>query len=176
MTVWVPVVIDLKQYKASELAGLVPRFLRDVCCMSDADIQTLREGVPPLPSLPRAAVVVICDGFDELQAEESGVATKAVRARLRDFFRLVTDAALGGWAAGSVKVVVTTRESGLRGRGDENTVFGKHRRRVLLPFNDAQVMQRVWSWRPQRACRLLQASVLVAQLSRACCAGLSSCG
>ena len=29
--VWVPVVIDLKQYKMSELAGLVPRFLQDVC-------------------------------------------------------------------------------------------------------------------------------------------------
>ena len=138
---WVPIVVDLKQYKVSELAGLVPRFLRDVCHMSDADAQKLREGVTPLPTLPRVGVVVICDGFDELQAEESDAVTKAARARLRDFFSVVAATAHNSWAAGSLKVVVTTRESRLGGRADEDAVFGKHRRCVLLPFNDAQVLR-----------------------------------
>ena len=139
-TIWVPVVIDLKQYKMSEVAGRLPKYLRDVCGMSDADLSVLRNSSPSESTLPRLSVVVICDGFDELQAVESEAATKSVRAGLRDFFNLVTDPARAGvWAAGSLKIVVTTRESRLNGRGDENAVFGKHRRRVLLPFNDTQV-------------------------------------
>ena len=141
LVAWVPIVIELKQYKTSELGGLVQRSLQDFCGLNGADLRALCSDSTSLATLPRIGVVAICDGFDELQAEESERATKAVRTRLRDFFSVVTDAALGGWAAGMVKVVVTTRtrESGLRYRGDENTVFGKHRRRVLLPFNDAQV-------------------------------------
>ena len=100
-TVWVPVVIDLKQYKMSELAGRLPKYLRDVCGMSDADLLALRNSSPSVSTLPRLSVVVICDGFDELQAEESEAATKSVRAGLRDFFNLVTDPARAGeWAVG----------------------------------------------------------------------------
>ena len=146
---WVPVVIDLKQYKVSELSGLVPRYLRDACGMSDDDVCVLRHGSSPSPLLPRIGVVVVCDGFDELQAEESDRDTKAARGRLREFYNLVTDKQHGHWAVGTLKVVVTTRESRLNGRGDENAVFGKHRRRVLLPFNDAQVpwaMMQLSSW------------------------------
>ena len=92
-----------------------------------------------LSRLPRASILVICDGFDELKAEETTDATATVRAGLRDFFNLVSDNARSTWFAGSLKVVVTSRESRLSGRADENAVFGKHRRRVLLPFNDTQV-------------------------------------
>ena len=141
-TLWVPVVIDLKQYRMSEVVGRLPKYVRDVCGTSDADLSALRNSSPSVSTLPRLSVVVICDGFDELQAEESEAATKSVRAGLRDLFNLVTDPARAGvWAAGSLKIVVTTRESRLNGRGDENAVFGKHRRRVLLPFNDTQVQR-----------------------------------
>ena len=43
------------------------------------------------------------------------------------------------WPAGSLKVVVTSRDNRLAGRADEDAVFGRHRRCVMLPFNNSKV-------------------------------------
>jgi hypothetical protein len=141
--VWVPVVVDLKQFKVSELRGLLPRYLTSACGLTEAAVAELREGTP-LPGLPGVVprVLLLCDGFDELQAEESDDASRRVRGALENFAAVVCGGPLDArWGPEVLKVVVTCRESRLAGRADENKVFGKdkHRRRVLLPFNKEQV-------------------------------------
>jgi hypothetical protein len=76
------------------------------------------------------------------QAEADEAATRRARHTLEDLVTVLC----GGvhcpiWGPDVLRVVVTSRESALGGQGDENTVFGrgKHRRRVLLPFNKTQV-------------------------------------
>jgi hypothetical protein len=93
-----------------------------------------------IPSLGPVGLLVLCDGFDELQAEASEDATIAARIALKDLYSLLCGKGPGSvWAPGVLRMVCTSRESRLKDRTDENTVFGAHGRRVLLPFSKAQV-------------------------------------
>jgi hypothetical protein len=67
---WVPLVIDLKDFTVSKLRDLLPWYLLNKCDLSEAAIADLRRGVP-LPGLPGVVprLLLLCDGFDELQAE-----------------------------------------------------------------------------------------------------------
>jgi hypothetical protein len=66
-TLWVPVILELRHYRTSDLLGLLPRFLRDVCLLSDDAVRQLREGIAFPGGTPR--LLVFCEGFDELQGE-----------------------------------------------------------------------------------------------------------
>ena len=139
---FVPVVIDLKHYKASELSGLLPRYLQSRSGLRDGDVDGLRfgqqGGVARGSGAPR--VLLLCDGLDELQAEEGGEAeTARARASLQDLFVVLCGGSVHAWGAWSLKVVVTSRESRFRGRMEEQRVLGAHRRALLLPFNKCQV-------------------------------------
>jgi hypothetical protein len=138
---WVPVVLDLKQRKVSELKGLLPRHLTEVCGLSADAVGSLRRGeaVPGVGAPAR--LLLCCDGFDELQAEGDEATTRKVRAALEGLVAVVCGGPDYVWSQDVLKVVVTCRESRLSGRGDENRVFGKHQRRVLLPFNKHQVCE-----------------------------------
>ena len=68
---WVPIVFELKHYKASELAGLLPRHLKSVLGLTDSAVDDLVFSRARLPWLPGVCVrlLVLCDGYDELQGE-----------------------------------------------------------------------------------------------------------
>ncbi len=120
------------------------------CALSADTVRRLRLGVP-LPGTTRPArLVVFCDGFDELRAEVDARQSVAVRRDLRDFVATVCGGPAALWAPGTLKLVVTARDSRLSGRGDENRVFGAHARRVLLPLSKAKVS---WVAREARACQ-----------------------
>jgi hypothetical protein len=130
---WIPVVIDLKEHKLSEVNGLLPRYLKDSCGLSESVIRQLRCG----PSTAR--FVVFCDGFDELKAEASDKLTREVRNGFSDFAASLCGGSELAWPLHSLKVVVTCRENRFNGRKEEDALFGKHRRRLLLPFRSAQI-------------------------------------
>jgi hypothetical protein len=137
---WLPLVIDLKQYKVSQLPGLLARYLSDSkgCRLPTAVVDDLVEGRDVvIPGVGRVGLLVLFDGFDELQTEGSVEGTAAARSALKDFMKVVVRSAR---SPGSVRAVVTSRESRLVSRADEDAVFGTdHARRVLLPFSRAQV-------------------------------------
>ena len=163
---WVPIVFELKHYKASELAGLLPRRLKSVLGLTDSAVNDLVFSRARLPWLPGVCVrlLVLCDGYDELLGEDD--AGDGLPRRRATTGSIVTTLC-GGPAVGvdprALKVVVTCRESRFQGRFDEAAVLGKHRRAVLLPFNKAQVCVWFAPW---------QKSVcVVAALSRRCLIG-----
>jgi hypothetical protein len=130
---WIPIVIDLKEHKLSEVCGLLPRYLKDSCGLSESVIRQLRCG----PSLAR--FVVFCDGFDELKAEADERLTREVRNGFSDFAANLCGGSELVWPLHALKVVVTCRENRLNGRTEEDALFGKHRRRLLLPFRSTQI-------------------------------------
>jgi hypothetical protein len=119
-----PVYIELKHNKVSELGGLLDRTLTK-CGLSEPVIQALRTQDP---AHPMVRLVVLADGFDELQGDPSSV---------RDFVGLMC----GGppWAPELLAVIVTSRENRLGSRGIENDIFCEHQRAVLLPFSTSRV-------------------------------------
>jgi hypothetical protein len=129
---WIPLVIDLKAYRVGELHDLLRRVLLDAghCGLSDAMLPLLRDG-------STAGLLVLCDGFDELRPEANLRSTEAHRRTLRG----LTNTLCGGvlWSPAALKVVVTTRDNRVAGLGDENAVFGAHRRCVMLPFSEQQI-------------------------------------
>ncbi len=152
---WVPVALELKRYREGELHGLLPRVVGDARggCLSP-------DSLGRLPGCGLVRLVVLCDGFDEIQQDggysgggsgsdsaagswgKAGLAAGTSRRAclsLRD--TLCGSDPLWRWAPGQLKVVVTTRENRLWGRGDEDVVFGRHRRLVLLPFSLPQMKE-----------------------------------
>jgi hypothetical protein len=139
-TLWLPLVMDLKQFKASELGGALARHLAPEACGLAAETAAALRGGLAIPSLGPVGLLVLCDGFDELQAEASEDATNSARVALKDLYSLLCGKGPGSvWTPGVLRMVVTSRESRLKNRGEENTVFGTHGRRMLLPFSKAQV-------------------------------------
>ena len=98
---------------------------RAKCGLLPAVIQALRTQDP---AKPMVRLVVLADGFDELQGEPSSV---------RDFVSLIC----GGtsWAPELLAVIVTSRENRLGSRSVENDIFRVHQRAVLLPFSTSRV-------------------------------------
>ncbi len=110
-----------------------------VCGFSEEVMQAMRVGTPASISgfeFHSVGLLLICDGFDELQA---GISTSTV------LVKNVLSMLCGGeqvhqqWKL--LRVVVTCRESRLNGRSNENALFGTHRRRLILPFNNHQVVE-----------------------------------
>ena len=123
---WIPVVMELKTYKASELHGLLPRLLAERLRVPQEAVGAL---LLQASSSPAVRLLVICDGYDELVMDET--------------VRSLTLALCGGedqcWPASILKVVATSRPNRLNGRLEEGVVFGPHQRRQLLPFTKARV-------------------------------------
>lgn len=124
---WIPLVIELKYVKPSELEGLLPRLLEKLGIPLPI-VDELRNQ-PASNSAIR--LLVFCDGYDELargsdQPVQSFVATLC-----------------GGegqcWPASVLKVVFTSRPSQLSDRSQEQAVFGVHQRYLLLPLTKPRV-------------------------------------
>jgi hypothetical protein len=123
----VPLYIELKLHRASELGGLLDRALAGA-------------GLPPSviaalfaqdPLHPLVRLVVLADGFDELRGDLTCV---------RDFVGTICGGA--PWPASLLKVIVTSRENHLGDRASEATTFGgpgAYRRLLMLPFSRARV-------------------------------------
>jgi hypothetical protein len=130
-TPWLPLHIELKQHGVRGLRGLVARLLAG-CGWPAAALP-----VPPL-ACPRVRLLVLCDGYDELQREHGDPGA------VHGFVTALCAGVVGeDWDPGQLKVVVTTRESALGDRVEENMVFGRHQRMVLLPFDTGRVSRRV---------------------------------
>jgi hypothetical protein len=149
---WTPLLIELKEHRTSELRGLLLRYLA-IAGLSSEDVEQLRlvtlrgasggygrdgSGKPCLPF----RLLVLCDGFDELQGEDDVQQDQRERDRLRDLLATMQGGPIALWGHGTVKLVVTSRESRLGSRGEEAAVFGlAYSRAHILPFNAVQVRQ-----------------------------------
>ncbi len=123
----VPVYVELKLHKASELGGLLDRAL--AWAGLSTPVTAALKSQDPLHPLVR--LVVLADGFDELQGD---------LGRVRDFVGTIC----GGtpWSAPLLKVIITSRENRLGDRGSESTTFGgagAYTRLLMLPFSRARV-------------------------------------
>ncbi len=125
-----PVYVELKHYKATELGGLLHANLAKHGLSASA-IQALRLQ-DPVRAMVR--LVLLADGVDELQGDPSSV---------RDFVSLICRDNAGGiaslWHPALLTVVVTSRENRFVGLRSVEEVFGAHQRAVLLPFSKARV-------------------------------------
>jgi hypothetical protein len=120
---YLPVYVELKRYKADGLAGLLHNALLSAGLSREA-VQALR-GQDTRAPLVR--VVLLADGFDELQGDMS-------------VFEDFVGTACGGWDPSLLAVIVTSRESRVGDRTREHTLFGgRHNRALLLPFTKDRV-------------------------------------
>jgi hypothetical protein len=128
---WIPILIELRAYKASELPGILPRLLVEKLSLRPDVVEALRHQVP---SRDAVRLLLLVDGYDELQQD---AATPV---------RNVLTALCGGegqlWPPWLLKCVFTSRPNRLSGRVDEVAVFGSHQRCELLPFTKGQVCNR----------------------------------
>ncbi len=129
-TTWpvlLPVYIELKLHKVDELVGLLDKALAK-CGLLLSTIQALRTQDP---AHPMVRLVVLADGFDELQGEPSSV---------RDFVgSICSGGAESRWHPALLAVIATSRENRLSSRAVENSIFGDHQRALLLPFSNLRV-------------------------------------
>jgi hypothetical protein len=127
--VLLPILISLKARSVGSLRGLVRSVLlelyqwtEDMCTAFAAQDTTC----------PVARLLVLCDGFDELERGELSC--------VNDFQAQVCD----GIPLPLVSLIVTSRESRIDGRTGEARLFGSgtehtYERRVVLPFSKAKV-------------------------------------
>jgi hypothetical protein len=151
---WAPLVLDLLRFKAVGIAseshaGLqncLSQYLTKDCGLPPPVVDMLRRG-RPFRDRPVLRLLVLCDGFDELQGAADMVSS------VTDFVSTIC----GGhhWSNCSMKVVVTCRDGRLT-RSDEDTVFPGRLRRVILPFSTPRVRE---SARRQAVYSSLQASL-----------------
>ena len=127
----IPVLIELKAYKASDLPGLLPRLLEDKYHL-DADSVAALSSQEPSPHAVRLLLLV--DGYDELQQD--------VATSVRDLLTMLCGGEGRLWPSWLLKCVFTSRPNRLAGRVDEASVFGPHQRCELLPFTKGQVCSR----------------------------------
>jgi hypothetical protein len=119
---YLPVYVELKRYKAGSLAGLLDSALLSAGLSREA-VQALRGQDTDAPLV---RVVLLADGFDELQGDVLVV---------NDFVRT----ACVGWHPALLAVIVTSRESRVGDRTRERSIFGEHDRALLLPFTKDRV-------------------------------------
>jgi hypothetical protein len=118
-----PLYVELKRCKADGLNGMLNSTLRELG-LDVLAVDALRNQDP---ACPMVRLLLLADGFDELQGDASAVV---------DFVRTVC----AGWDPPLVSVIVTSRESRLGGRLRENVTFGGHHdRALLLPFTKKRV-------------------------------------
>ena len=134
-TPWLPIVIELKNYRLSEIKNLLPRYLAETCHITPEEqvaIQNDRK--------PKHRILLVLDGFDELKQEADGQ-TEIVKKTFED---CLTACGAGAWYAGQIKVVVTCRLRHLSDTSVEKRYFGHglqqtFRHRVVLPFSSVQI-------------------------------------
>ena len=134
-TPWVPLVIELKYYKLSDLKDIIPRYLKlkETCDLSDAEITALQTDTKTAHRL-----MIVFDGFDELKQDASDAA--------KLFTDLYASSGAKAWRAGQVKTIVTCRVRHLPDEHTERTYFGvgardHYRRRILLSFRSSQMAE-----------------------------------
>lgn len=136
---WVPVVLDMLRFKAMGRASETHAGLEDCLahylvkdCALSAEVVGMLDSGKPFAEGPLLRLLVVCDGFDELQGVADGIHGMA------DFVSILR----GGraWSNCTVKVVVTSRDGRLT-HADEERVFPGRVRRVLLPFGDSRVSE-----------------------------------
>ena len=135
---WLPILIELNQFKVSELEGLIDRQLHQQYGLDEKAIAKLKQTAPGQTAEPK--VVLLLDGYDELSQVEGG--------NRRDHSELFKR--IGGldWRAGQLKVIVTCRRRFLAGDHEERMIFGvdryqRYQRYELLPFTQEQIGQYV---------------------------------
>ncbi len=118
-----PVYVELKLWKTDGLEYMLKRTLVQLG-LSEAVVDALRSQNPVQPLV---RVVLLADGFDELQGDSTCV---------HDFVGTTCP----GWDPALLAVVVTSRESRVGDRLREDTTFGAgHERALLLPFSKQRV-------------------------------------
>jgi WD40 repeat protein len=117
-----------EQIRGGELLGLLPRLLATTCGLDEQTIIALQSPVATSPG-PHVRILLLCDGLDELQG------LSAVGA---DMVSTLCGGVGRAWPPCRLKVVFTSRE-GAVGRGPDARRFGRHVKRVLLPFTTKQV-------------------------------------
>ncbi len=128
---WIPVLIELKAYKASDLPGLLPRLLMEKLLQRPEVVEALHHQIP---SGHAVRLLLLVDGYDELQQDAA--------TPVRDLLTTLCGGEDRLWPPWLLKCVFTTRPNRLRGRVDEVAVFGHHQRCELLPFTKGQVCSR----------------------------------
>jgi hypothetical protein len=124
---WIPVYIELRRFKASQLASLLPRVLTDhPYSLSMEAIRALRDQDPGPHSV---RLLLVCDGYDEVHPDEP----------VRDLVSHLWGGKGNQWPSHVLKVVVTSRPNRFSGRPEEDSVLGADQRLLLLPFTTARV-------------------------------------
>ena len=129
---WIPILIELKAYKASELPGLLLRLLGDKYHVDAGFVAALSSQVAYRHAV---RLLLLVDGYDELQQD--------VTAPVRDLLTILCGGEGRVWPSWLLKCIYTTRPNRLSGRVDEAATFGPHQRCELLPFTKGQVRRRV---------------------------------
>jgi hypothetical protein len=125
---WIPIVIEMKSMRSSQLLGLLPRLLMETYRLPPEAIAALKN--QPLGN-SAVRLLLIFDGYDELIMDQPVLNLTATLCGGEDLL----------WRSGALKVVVTSRSNRLRDRVEERSVFGPHQRCLLLPFTEARVSQ-----------------------------------
>jgi hypothetical protein len=128
-------VIELKNYRLSELKELLPRYLTDACHLTSEELYAIQND-----RKSQHRILLVLDGFDELKQEPDSQ-TEAIKGQFRN---CVETCGAEAWFAGQIKVVVTCRVRHLPDTSTEQRYFGfgarnEYRRRVMLPFSSAQI-------------------------------------
>jgi predicted NACHT family NTPase len=120
---WLPVFVNLRQYRASQLHGLVDTVLATAWGLSSHVIEALRvQG----SGLRTVRLLVLCDGLDEVLLDTAVV-------------DLATMVLRDPWPSHLLKLVVTSRPSFFSGRGADTAFLGPRDTRLILPFTLSQV-------------------------------------
>ncbi len=124
---FLPLYIELKRYKASQVKGLLPRVLMGPpYSLSEEAVAAVRDQIP---SDRRVRLLVVCDGYDELHVDEP----------VTDVVSLICGGEGARWPSSVLKVIVTSRPNRFSSRVEEARVFGHHKRLLLLPFSEKRV-------------------------------------
>ena len=132
---WLPIVIELKNHRLSEIKDLLPRYLMDTCHLTPEELVAIQND-----QKPKHRILLVLDGFDELKQEADGQ-TDHVKKIFED---CLTACGASAWFAGQIKLVVTCRLRHLTDTSLEKQYFGhgakkEFRHRVVLPFSSAQI-------------------------------------
>lgn len=140
---WIPVAIDLKKYKTSDVKGLLPRYLKEECKLSTREMKICWGAFSASSEPSPYKLLVFCDGFDELRVEHDAVSTEHPPAvDVGSFLEQLLYRSEDDGGRPDVKVVVTCRDRHFRGDHDEDKLeqlFGPHSRRVILPLLKRQI-------------------------------------